>query len=421
MADIPIKANKKQIVKPRNGIVQPPVMPPPDRVGRNTNQLKFLFTLVNEMLKLKMSEPFREPIDAKTLKLPNYHKIIKQPMDLGTIKKRLENQFYWSSQEAIKDFETIFLNCTTYNKSDEQMIKAAHALKKKFDKKIEKMPEIEEELPVSRRRKTDLNTTQKQKTDLNKTQRQKTDLNKTQKPNTVSFAPVATIFGSPKKKKGTKYPKNIVSTSPIPNTPDGPEAIQTIEGRLQDPTKRPAKRVRSKIVTSEEPQQHVTEHVPEATSPAETVTDNSNGPSTESPGHITERRKTALPKKSRRKAIKTSAELAASSEPAASSGTVANGNVENSKGIPNTELENVEHEPNAEALPTSTIETITDSNRQQNLIQSNSLGDAEAKIRMKKLEDKVSMLRLELQRLAQFIKTAFDSACSNGKYCLMTF
>lgn len=46
----------------------------------------------------------------------DYHKIIKQPMDMGTIKKRLENSFYRSASECIQDFSTMFTNCYIYNK-----------------------------------------------------------------------------------------------------------------------------------------------------------------------------------------------------------------------------------------------------------------------------------------------------------------
>ena len=37
-------------------------------------------------------------------------------MDLGYIKKKLEQNKYTSAQECIEDFRTIFRNCYTYNK-----------------------------------------------------------------------------------------------------------------------------------------------------------------------------------------------------------------------------------------------------------------------------------------------------------------
>lgn len=46
----------------------------------------------------------------------DYYDIITSPMDLGTIKKRLENNYYWSATECLQDFNTMFTNCYIYNR-----------------------------------------------------------------------------------------------------------------------------------------------------------------------------------------------------------------------------------------------------------------------------------------------------------------
>ena len=63
--------------------------------------------------------PFYYPVNTIKLGLPDYFKIIKQPMDLGTVKKRLENNYYWCAQECIDDINLMFNNCYTYNKPGE--------------------------------------------------------------------------------------------------------------------------------------------------------------------------------------------------------------------------------------------------------------------------------------------------------------
>lgn len=134
-------------VEPVNGIVQPPVVPPPERPGRNTNQIQYLLkTVMKAVWKHQFSWPFQQPVDAKKLNLPDYHKIIKQPMDLGTIKKRLENNYYWSAKECIQDFNTMFANCYVYNKPGEDVVVMAQTLEKLFLSKIEGMPKEEVEL-----------------------------------------------------------------------------------------------------------------------------------------------------------------------------------------------------------------------------------------------------------------------------------
>lgn len=136
-------------VEPVNGIVQPPFMPPADRPGRLTNQIHFLLrTVMKAVWKHQFSWPFQQPVDAKKLNLPDYHKIIKQPMDLGTIKKRLENNYYWSSKECIKDFNTMFTNCYVYNKPGEDVVVMAQTLEKLFLTKVSLMPKDETEMEV---------------------------------------------------------------------------------------------------------------------------------------------------------------------------------------------------------------------------------------------------------------------------------
>lgn len=54
--------------------------------------------------------------DDVSVSLQDYHKIIKTPMDMGTIKKRLENNYYRSASECMQDFNTMFTNCYIYNK-----------------------------------------------------------------------------------------------------------------------------------------------------------------------------------------------------------------------------------------------------------------------------------------------------------------
>lgn len=57
-------------------------------------------------------------------------------MDLGTIKKRLENTYYWSGKECIQDFNIMFTNCYVYNKPGEDVVVMAQALEKLFLTKV---------------------------------------------------------------------------------------------------------------------------------------------------------------------------------------------------------------------------------------------------------------------------------------------
>ncbi|XP_070493566.1 bromodomain-containing protein 2-like isoform X2 [Chironomus tepperi] len=132
------------IVEPVNGILQPAVKPHPNRPGRGTNQLHFIHkTVMKAVWKHQFSWPFQQPVDTIKLNLPDYHKIIKKPMDLGTIKKRLENNYYWKAQECIDDFQTMFDNCYIYNKPGEDVVVMAQALEKLWRSKVAQMPKDE--------------------------------------------------------------------------------------------------------------------------------------------------------------------------------------------------------------------------------------------------------------------------------------
>nr|XP_046202577.1 bromodomain-containing protein 3-like isoform X4 [Oncorhynchus gorbuscha] len=130
-------------------LVNPP--PPeffnPNKPGRKTNQLQYMQNVVVKTLwKHQFAWPFYTPVDTIKLCLADYHKVIKSPMDMGTIKKRLENNYYWSASECMQDFNTMFTNCYIYNKPTDDIVLMAQALEKIFLQKVSQMPQEEVEL-----------------------------------------------------------------------------------------------------------------------------------------------------------------------------------------------------------------------------------------------------------------------------------
>nr|XP_008537618.1 PREDICTED: bromodomain-containing protein 4 [Equus przewalskii] len=127
----------------------PPETSNPNKPKRQTNQLQYLLKVVLKTLwKHQFAWPFQQPVDAVKLNLPDYYKIIKTPMDMGTIKKRLENNYYWNAQECIQDFNTMFTNCYIYNKPGDDIVLMAEALEKLFLQKINELPTEETEIMI---------------------------------------------------------------------------------------------------------------------------------------------------------------------------------------------------------------------------------------------------------------------------------
>ncbi|RAL15478.1 SAGA histone acetyltransferase complex subunit SPT7 [Aspergillus homomorphus CBS 101889] len=74
---------------------------------------------------------------------PDYYTIIKHPMDLGTMTKKLKALQYKSKQEFVDDINLIWSNCFKYNTNPEHFLRK-HALymKKETEKLVPLIPEI---------------------------------------------------------------------------------------------------------------------------------------------------------------------------------------------------------------------------------------------------------------------------------------
>uniref|UniRef100_A0A8C8BLU2 RING-type E3 ubiquitin transferase n=1 Tax=Otus sunia TaxID=257818 RepID=A0A8C8BLU2_9STRI len=80
----------------------------------------------------EMSLAFQDPVPPT---VPDYYKIIKKPMDLSTIKKRLEvtNSFYTKPEDFVADFRLIFQNCAEFNEPDSEVADAGMKLEAYFE------------------------------------------------------------------------------------------------------------------------------------------------------------------------------------------------------------------------------------------------------------------------------------------------
>ncbi|KAL6143154.1 hypothetical protein ACLB2K_053849 [Fragaria x ananassa] len=98
-------------------------------------------TVLQRLMNQKCAHPFVKPVDIVALKIPDYFTIIKHPMDLGTIQKKLTSGVYSSPLEFAADVRLTFTNAMTYNPGDNLVHIYADDLSKKFElwwKPIEK-------------------------------------------------------------------------------------------------------------------------------------------------------------------------------------------------------------------------------------------------------------------------------------------
>ena len=69
--------------------------------------------LLNEMVALPMSAPFREPVSE--IEYPDYHRFVATPMDLSTVRESLHIGDYNSPEDFKKDIRLIFKNSEEFN------------------------------------------------------------------------------------------------------------------------------------------------------------------------------------------------------------------------------------------------------------------------------------------------------------------
>ncbi|XP_012500042.1 PREDICTED: E3 ubiquitin-protein ligase TRIM33 [Propithecus coquereli] len=102
----------------------------------------------------ELSIEFQEPVPAS---IPNYYKIIKKPMDLSTVKKKLQkkhSQHYQIPDDFVADVRLIFKNCERFNEADSEVAQAGKAVALYFEDKLTEiysdrtfapLPEFEQE------------------------------------------------------------------------------------------------------------------------------------------------------------------------------------------------------------------------------------------------------------------------------------
>ena len=94
--------------------------------------------------------PFEEPVDPITLNIPDYPQIVKNPMDIGTVRKRLHEGFYNTNiEEFVEDIRRVFMNAVVYNDPFHQIHKLAVQCSNIFEKKLDKSKLIRPPFPLA--------------------------------------------------------------------------------------------------------------------------------------------------------------------------------------------------------------------------------------------------------------------------------
>lgn len=128
---------------------QPPQNGSSTPVGIPKNQQKYIENILSRLLKTREAEPFRDPVDPVAHNVPDYLNVIQEPMDLGTIDRRLRQRGikpglpYTNIDEVVRDVRLVFKNCYTYNGDTHPVSALASKVSDIFENAMAALPAVE--------------------------------------------------------------------------------------------------------------------------------------------------------------------------------------------------------------------------------------------------------------------------------------
>ena len=134
---------KQPTIESTQPTAAPPSRPSDEELERKLNeeQLKYCDVVLKTLKKHRDAGPFSVPVDPIALGIPDYPMIIKNPMDLSTVERKLlETKEYKNQEEFISDIKLMLSNCYTYNPPETIVYKRGKNLEKQLENSLKKMP-----------------------------------------------------------------------------------------------------------------------------------------------------------------------------------------------------------------------------------------------------------------------------------------
>ncbi|RWS00797.1 bromodomain and WD repeat-containing protein 3-like protein, partial [Dinothrombium tinctorium] len=118
--------------------------------------------VIDYLFRISDSKPFRLPVD--TILFPKYLQVVKNPMDLTTIKKQLLNGFYNDPHEFRLNVNLIFQNSRLYDGKNSPTYQMAHRMRLFFNEKMK--PVFKQYKSAKKKLSKKMNNTNKQEVEL---------------------------------------------------------------------------------------------------------------------------------------------------------------------------------------------------------------------------------------------------------------
>ncbi len=105
------------------------------RIGEEERLYEELDVLLQAIKRHSYAWPFKEAVDRQ--QVPNYYKVISDPIDLSMIEERLKSRTYYVKADLFTaDLRRMLQNCKEFNNVDSSYHKCAVALSKFIEEKV---------------------------------------------------------------------------------------------------------------------------------------------------------------------------------------------------------------------------------------------------------------------------------------------
>jgi Bromodomain len=105
--------------------------------------------VLQELLDDQFGWVFREAVDPVALCLPDYYDVVKSPMHLELVKKKLENAVYSDIEAFSHDTKLVFENAILYNGESSEVGELAQCMLKSFEKSFKSLVQDNTKKPDS--------------------------------------------------------------------------------------------------------------------------------------------------------------------------------------------------------------------------------------------------------------------------------
>jgi len=95
--------------------------------------------LVEKVIADPDAEPFKSPVLWKEWGILDYPDIVKEPMDLGTVRSNLLSKKYANLSQFARDVNLVWKNCMAYNADKSDYYKLAKKLERQFNREMSKL------------------------------------------------------------------------------------------------------------------------------------------------------------------------------------------------------------------------------------------------------------------------------------------